>query len=398
MSVPVAAGSHLHVITPGDHFSPDTGSAVPTVVHGLAAATPPGHPRTRVAVAHGTYRDHYPSADVVGYDAAPGRRGDRLLDGAAAVLGLPRPGARRSLRPTVRDQGSWAPSVVVAHNAPQLARLVDTRRHASVVWFHNELLRTYASRAAGNTLAPAAALVCVSDFLAERTAARLPVTLHGRVATVPNGVDTTFFSPDGHEPGEVLSIVFVGRMVREKGPDLLLDALARLGRADLRATLVGTPHFAPDAPLSPYERGLRRLAAPLGDRVTWLPFRPREQVAAILRAADVVVVPSRWDEPFALTVLEGMASGAAVVAADVGGIPEAAGDAGLLVPPTGPSFADALGALADDRGLLAARRAAAREHAVAHDWAVSRRRFDTELARLGITARDVGAAHRGVNR
>lgn len=53
----------------------------------------------------------------------------------------------------------------------------------------------------------------------------------------------------------------------------------------------------------------------------------------VLRTADVVVVPSRWAEPFALTALEGMAAGAAVVASDIGGIPEAVGTAGILVPP-----------------------------------------------------------------
>jgi glycosyltransferase involved in cell wall biosynthesis len=384
----VAAGSHLHVITPGDHFSPSTGSAVPTVVHGLAGATPPGQPRTRVAVARGTYPDHYPTADVVPYDQVRPRRWDRYADAIAARVGLLRAGARRELGAALTGQGAWEPSVVLAHNAPQLVALVDERRHAPVLYAHNQLLRTYSAREAGQALGAAVAVVCVSDFLSERTADRLPPSLRERVVTVRNGVDAAFFHPEpGRAPGEALHVVYVGRMLRDKGPDLLLDALGRLDRPDVRATFVGTVGFAPDAELSPYERELRRSADPLGDRVTWLPFRPRPDVARILRTADVVVVPSRWPEPFALTVLEGMASGAAVVAARIGGVPEAAGDAALLVPPDDPrALGDALDALADDRDLLARLRAAGRAHAVAHDWTTARARLDAVLEDRGVTA------------
>jgi glycosyltransferase involved in cell wall biosynthesis len=379
---------HLHVITPGDHFSPSTGSAVPTVVHGLASATPPGAPRPRVALARGTYPDRYTSADVVEYDQVLPRRGDRYADVLLSRAGLPRIGARRVLGAALTGQAGWDPSVVLAHNAPQLVPLVDADRHVPVLYAHNELLRTYGRREAGRVLGRAAAIVCVSRFLAARTAERLPPPLRSRVVVVHNGVDTKLFRP-ADEPREdgTLHVVYVGRMLPDKGPDVLLDALLRLGRTDVRATFVGTVGFAPDAPLSDYERTLRRTAAPLGDRVTWLPFRPRADVAALLRTADVVVVPSRWPEPFALTVLEGMASGAAVVASDVGGIPEAAGDAGVLVPPDDDgALAEALEALADDAVLLARARAAGRAHAEAHRWLEARRTLDRALGSTSVSS------------
>ncbi|PFG44212.1 glycosyl transferase family 1 [Isoptericola jiangsuensis] len=385
MAVPV--GSHVHVITPGDHFSPSTGSAVPTVVHGLAGATPEGAPRTRVAVAEGTYPDHYPTAEVVPYPPAAAHRSDRYRDLAASRLGLARGGARRTLAPAVADQERWPPSVVVGHNMPQLVGLVDTDRHVPVLYAHNELLRSYGAREAGRTLDPAGGIVCVSAYVAERTAERLPPRLRDRVVVVHNAVDTTLFAPDDTPAGhDGLHVVFVGRMLPDKGPDLLVEALVRLARPDVRATFVGTTNFAPGAPLSTYEESLRAAASPLGDRVRWLPFRPRADVAAILRTADVVVVPSRWAEPFALTVLEGMASGAAVVAARVGGIPEATGDAGVLVAPGSPDdLAQAIEHLADDP--VHRRRVQARglAHARAHDWRAARRRFDEVLAELRIT-------------
>ena len=70
----------VHVITPGDHFSPSTGSATVTVVNGLSAATPPNRPRPAVVVATGTYADRYDSADVIEYEAKSTRRSDRYVD------------------------------------------------------------------------------------------------------------------------------------------------------------------------------------------------------------------------------------------------------------------------------------------------------------------------------
>ncbi len=386
----------VHVLTPGDHFSPRTGSAIPTVVDGLCAAVPEdaavGAPRPRVAVADGTYPDRYASADVVGYPLAPGRGYDRYLDAAAGRLSLPRPGARRTLRPTVAAQDSWEPGVVLAHNAPQLVPLVHDR-HAAVLYAHNLLLRTYSRREADRVLGRAAAIVCVSGALAEQTADHLPARLRDRLRVVPNGVDTTRFSPRADPArGERLRVLFVGRMIPDKGADVLVDAAARLGRDDVEITLVGSQNFDAGAQPSPYEREVRERAAALGDRVRLRPFTPRAEVAEVYRQADVVVVPSRWAEPFALTVMEGMASGVPVVASAIGGIPEVMGEAGVPVRPDDPDdLAAALAALADDEALRRRVGATGRKHALARDWTWARGRLDAVLAEVaGVSPSAVG--------
>ncbi len=366
---------HAHVITPGDHFSPRTGSAIPTVVHGLATAGLAAGARTHVVVARGTYPDRYDSATVLEYDERPSRRGDRYLDAASSRLGLGRPRARRRYAATVAAQASWEPSVVLAHNAPQLVAEVDAARHTPVLYAHNELLRTYSAREAGAALGAAHRVVCVSDYLAARTSDRLPRALRDRVVVVRNGVDTAFFHPpevpdDGdHEDGSTLHVVFVGRMIPAKGADVLVEAARRLDRDDVRLTVVGAVGFDPASELTGFERDVHRAASPLGHRVRLVPFRPREEVARILRTADVAAVPSRWPDPCPLTVLEAMASGAAVVASAVGGIPETAGAAAALVPPDDPAaLADVLAGWADDRGSLSRARAAGLAHARARDW------------------------------
>lgn len=164
---------HVHILTPGDHFSPRTGSAVPTVVHGLAGA---GGAPSSVAVERGTYAEHYPSASVVEYAPAPPvRPAERYLDAGMARLGLPRRAARRWWGAALHDQGSWDPSVIMAHNGPQLVPLVDTRRHESVLYAHNEVLRSYGPGEAKRTLGGAARIICVSEFLASRTRPHLEI-------------------------------------------------------------------------------------------------------------------------------------------------------------------------------------------------------------------------------
>lgn len=359
----------MHVITPGDHFSPRTGSAIPTVVHGLATAGDRGR-RPRVVVARGTYPDRYPSADVVEYTERPGRRTDRYVDATAGRLGLGRPRARRRYAATVAGQATWPPAVVLAHNAPQLVGSIDAARHVPVLYAHNELLRTYSRREAGRALAPAAGIVCVSQFLADRTRDRLPATLHERVVVVRNGVDTDLFRPAPEDdPATGLRVAFVGRMIPAKGADVLVEALRRLGRADVALTLVGSHGFDPSAPPTAFERSVRAAATALPGPVTVSPSLPRAQVATVLRHTDVLVVPSRWPEPFGLTVLEGMASGAAVVGSAIGGVPEAGGDA--LLPVT-PDDADAIAAelarLADRGSELDRVRTASRRHALTCGW------------------------------
>jgi len=360
----------LHIITPGDHFSPSTGSAIPTVVHGLSRATPPGEPRPAVLVGRGTYPDRYDSADAIEYALARGRRFDRYLDVALARVGLPRPAARRSYAAALRGQHTWKPSIVLAHNAPQAVALVDAGQHVPVLYAHNLLLRTYGRREMMRVLGPAAVIVCVSASLAEQTVALLPPALHSRVRVVLNGVDAAAFDRPGHaHRNGVLRVTFVGRMIPDKGADILLEAVLRLDRPDIHLTLVGGSGFGPDDPLTRFEQSIRRRAQRLGDRVTVLPFVPRAEVAALLTRADVVVVPSRWPEPCGLTVLEGMAAGAAVVGSEIGGIPEMLRGVGILVPPGDPqALAEVLEALAADDALLERTAAACLAAAKARDW------------------------------
>lgn len=188
-------------------------------------------------------------------------------------------------------------------------------------------------------LEAADALIAVSGAMRADVLACYPAIDPQRVVVVHNGVDPTEFYPDGGtgalerlgiDPGRP-SVVFVGRITRQKGIDHLLSAAADL---DPAAQLVLFPS-APDTPEVGEEMRARAAAlAEAGGGVRWIErVLPRPELVQVLSHATVFVCPSVY-EPFGLVNVEAMACGAAVVASAVGGIPEivADGETGLLVP------------------------------------------------------------------
>ena len=155
---------------------------------------------------------------------------------------------------------------------------------------------------------------------------------------IGNGVDTDRFSPQGESlplrkkleiSGEKKLVVYVGRLAPEKGIETLLRAFALLvkQREDVILVLAGRQdEGAPDWPQ------LSIMLHIPGSQIVFLgPLANTEDVFAV---ADLVVVPSECEESFGLTVVEGMASGKAVVGSDVGIFPELLGnvDSKLIFP------------------------------------------------------------------
>jgi glycosyltransferase involved in cell wall biosynthesis len=120
-------------------------------------------------------------------------------------------------------------------------------------------------------------------------------------------------------------LLVLGRLVKEKGFDVVLRAMAVAGGAlyDARLSIVGT---------GPEEAVLRQLAADLGiaGRVDFLGAKTGDELRHVLNQHRVLIVPSVWDEPFGIVALEGLACGAAVVVSNAGGLPEAVGRHGYL--------------------------------------------------------------------
>ena len=184
----------------------------------------------------------------------------------------------------------------------------------------------------------------------------------GRVHIIPSGVDLRRFARPLPDPAPGLPrprVLFVGRLAAQKGVATLVEAVPLLG-SDATVVLVG------DGPQRrALERRARRLAA---GRVRFQGFVPHAEVPAWLASADVLVLPSVYEE-LGSVLLEGIAAGLPVVASAVGGIPDALGDAGRLVPPGDPAaLAAAVDELLGDPALAAGLGEAARRRAAAFSW------------------------------
>jgi starch synthase len=238
----------------------------------------------------------------------------------------------------------------------------------------------------------AACVIAVSEGMRADVLAAYPAVPPGRVRVIRNGIDTAEYAPDpatdvldqyGVDPARP-SVIFVGRITRQKGVPVLLRAAAALDPAAQLVLCAGQP----DTPELATE--VEGLVADLRARsgVIWIPeMLPKRAVIQLLSHATVFACPSLY-EPLGIVNLEAMACGTAVVASAVGGIPEVVsdGETGLLVPPDDPdALAAALNALLGDPARADAFGRAGRERAVAEfGWqAVAAQTADlyAELAR-----------------
>lgn len=215
------------------------------------------------------------------------------------------------------------------------------------------------------------ALIAISRFTAEGYRQLAPET--ERIVALPNGVHLDAFAARHDRPlgldadiAEGRYVLFLGRLSRRKGVDVLLHALARLGDAwrDVPLVVAGEGD----------QRGaLEQLAGELGlsKRVRFVGSVGGSGKCWLLQNARCLVAPSRLSEAFPLVVLEGFAAGCPVVGTRVAGLEEhiTPEQTGLLVAPESPTeLAAALRRLLSEVELARAMGREAQKRAAGYDW------------------------------
>jgi UDP-glucose:(glucosyl)LPS alpha-1,2-glucosyltransferase len=342
------------VLPPREGFGPGRTGAIGLIAHRLLAT-----PGFRTIVIGG--RQSGPTFADAEFHAAsppfwqPGNINIRYAAGAAKLL--------RRLEP----------ALIEVHNRPEAALALARRLPGAriALFLHNDPQSMRAARTPAERqvlLSRLARVVTVSEHLRRRLLDGVAVPEFSSVV-LPNCIDLTALPPP--RPRERL-ILFVGRVVPEKAPDAFVAACA-IALPQLpgwRAEIVGADRFRADHRDTSFERDVRE-AAQAAD-VTLLGYRDHPDVLAKLSGAAIVVVPSRWQEPFGLVALEAMASGAALICSPRGGLPEVAGDAALYADPDDPAaLADAMLALARDEAKRDSSAAAARSRARLFDLATT---------------------------
>ena len=155
--------------------------------------------------------------------------------------------------------------------------------------------------------------IAVSSYVAQNWRLRA-------VPIVTTYDDEVFRFPDAAKPRDH-GIIYLGRHITEKGVQVLIEALILLNKKGLRPVTA----ILGDGPLRPELEATVVQAGMTG----WVKFPGRlstPDMVALMQRTRVQVVPSVWDEPLGLVVMQGLACGCRVVASQCGGIPEAGGD------------------------------------------------------------------------
>lgn len=358
------------VLPPNEGFGPGRSGAIGLMAHRLA------HIEGFRTVIFGGRQDGSPYADVAFHPLNP-------VAWVPGTINLKY--TARLVLPLLRLR----PALVEVHNRVGIALALSylLRPTPVVLVLHNDpqsMRRARSARERTGLLRRLARIITVSDYLRTRLLENVPPPPRPPVV-LPNCLDlATLPAPRRRER----LILFAGRMVAEKGPDAFVTACAAaLPRLPgWRAEMIGADRSRADSPDTPFIQTLRGAAEGAG--VPLLGYRDHPSVLAAMTRAAIVVVPSRWPEPFGLVALEAMACGAALICSRRGGLPEVAGEAALYADPDTPaSIAAAIRDLANDEPRRAALAAAGQARAagfalpaIAPLWAALRREIVGEGA------------------
>lgn len=186
--------------------------------------------------------------------------------------------------------------------------------------------------------------ICISQFMAEEIMSK-----HNPIGPVPaskihllyNTIDTNLFKPipdlDTVSLRKKLGLatdskilIFTGRLTWEKGIDKLLASLDFLETANVEVLIVGSISFKIEN-TSSYEIELKAMAEKYKNIVHFTGYIEHAELPKLYNLADIAVLPSMWEEPAGLTMLEAMACGTPVITTKSGGIPEYVGDSAIVL-------------------------------------------------------------------
>ena len=323
------------------------------------------------------------------------------LEAVVGILaeGLTRLGCRvKVVTTTPTDDGKTSFSYEVIRS-PSMLELLSLTRWSNVFFHHNVSLKGiwplflvrrpwvvvhhgWYSRSDGRVgwqdclkriaVRLAATNIAVSHAVAEH----LPVPC----TVIPNPYKEDLFRelPDVGRSGD---LVFLGRLVSDKGCALLLEALSLLKSEGLRPqlTIIGS---------GPEETHLITQARDTGlsDQLFFAGKKGGEELVSMLNQHKVMVIPSRCKEGFGIVALEGIACGCVVIASNGGGLPEAVGPCGTLFPNgDARALADRIAHILSHPSEMAAYRTGAAAHLARHRRSVVVHEYQETIRKLLLT-------------
>jgi len=260
-------------------------------------------------------------------------------------------------------------ALIEVHNRVRLCLAIQQRcpQHQYILYIHNvpqsiKGLKTAAERE--KVLEKMEHVIVVSEYLKQ-------LFLQGicrykeKISVLHNALNIHDYPPRFNAKENQL--IYVGRMVKEKGALQLARALCEVMPEfpDWQVHFVGARRFGQQTATSNYERAVQDTLKPIQSQVHYHFALPHAQVIPLLLQSKIALVPSVWQEPFGMTAMEAMAAGCAVISSATGGLPEVLGEQGIRVDPHDKTaFAGSIRDLINDDRRLCKIQQCSRAHAL----------------------------------
>ena len=222
--------------------------------------------------------------------------------------------------------------LIEIHNRPYLIEQITKRNKFTVSLFlHNDPQTMNGSKSVEdreNILQKCAAVFCVSKHVKQKFLEGI-LSHNNKVHILHNGVDRkikTF-------PKKKKEILFVGRLVFEKGVDLYVDAVSNIAKKfpDWTFELIGSFRLGDNKNKDMFANNLIKKFEKISNQTKFHGYKNQEFIQKKMKTASIIVIPSVWAEPFGLVAAEAMSNGIGIIASDVGGIPEIVKANGILI-------------------------------------------------------------------
>ena len=222
--------------------------------------------------------------------------------------------------------------LIEIHNRPYLINQISRRYQFPVsLFFHNDPLTMKGSKSIHdrqNILEKCAAVFCVSEYI-KRQFMRGISNEKQKVHVLYNGVNRKI----SNFPEKKKEILFVGRLVSEKGVDLYVEVAKSIAcnYPDWNFGIIGSLRLGDQNKTNSFGNKVIGKFKAIGSQANYYGFKDYSFVEEKMKTAAIIVIPSIWQEPFGLVAAEAMSNGICIIASKVGGIPEIIRDNGVLI-------------------------------------------------------------------
>lgn len=223
--------------------------------------------------------------------------------------------------------------LIEVHNRPYLVKIFDKSldNKSIILFLHNDPLTMKGSKSVSerlDLLSRVNYICCVSNFIKKQFLDGIKKK-NDKVVVIYNGVSRNLIT----FPKKKKEIIYVGRIVKEKGVHLYVDAIKQI-YSELNSwnfKIIGSVKLGNNIHSDHFSKKITKDFSDLGERVKITGYLPPNELNQILQVSSIIVIPSLWEEPFGLVAAEAMANGIAIVSSNRGALKEVVNNKGILI-------------------------------------------------------------------